>query len=411
VVVLVAVLIAAVIGVGLAAGRLRPAQTSPAQAPSGPVRTFALFLDQAQVAATSPGQWAAIARRTDIVVLNSWDFRLIGVLKRANPDVQVWVYKDLSGVRSDDCTTTSGACGSCPHGMADSTFLSSGMGYCWVLRNHPRWLLDAAASGRPLEFSGYPDIWETNYGSGSYQRQWLRDVLADVRAHGWDGVDIDNALTTANAYGVAAAYPTSGAVQAATYSALHTIGPALQRAGVASVVNVGYAIAFHGLWQRWLGPVNGLEQEFYLSGGTRPAVGAGWQAYEDELAGCVAQHKSCWFDAAGQAARLSSQPYGYALASYLLVADGRQSLAAGAGASGAPVSCPSVGAARGPMQLVGRAWRRFFAHGVVLVNPTSSRQVVALGGSYIDQAGQSVSAVTLRPASGMLLGATRPGCT
>ena len=58
-------------------------------------RTFSQWLDAAQVKATTRAQWVTIARDNTIVVLNSWDFRLIPILKQANPDVQVWVYKDL----------------------------------------------------------------------------------------------------------------------------------------------------------------------------------------------------------------------------------------------------------------------------------------------------------------------------
>ena len=236
------------------------------QVPGGPeraaVKTFSSWLDEAQVQATTKAQWAAVARDNAIVVLNSWDFRLIPILKRANRKVQIWVYKNLSGVRSDDCTGPGGNCGACAQGATDEIYLSSGMGYCWVKRHHPDWLLDAAGTGRPFEFGGYPHIWETDYGNSSYQRQWIRNVLADVRDHGWDGVDVDNALTTAAAYGVAAKYPTDAAAQAATHSALQMIGPALHAAGVSAVFNVGYATAFPGLWQRWLGPVDGLEEEY-----------------------------------------------------------------------------------------------------------------------------------------------------
>src|ERR1700722_2034086 len=118
------------------------------------IRTFSEFLDAAAVSAMTSGQWARIARDNAIIVLNSWDYRLIPVLKHDNPRVQVWVYKDLSGVRSDDCTTASGDCGSCPQAVHDSRYLSSGLGYCWILRNQPGWLL-AAATGRPLQFRGY----------------------------------------------------------------------------------------------------------------------------------------------------------------------------------------------------------------------------------------------------------------
>ena len=61
------------------------------------VKTFIQLLDTARVQAMTQGQLATIARQNAVVVLNAWQFRLIPVLKRANPAVQAWVYKNLSG--------------------------------------------------------------------------------------------------------------------------------------------------------------------------------------------------------------------------------------------------------------------------------------------------------------------------
>jgi hypothetical protein len=378
------------------------------QAPGDPeqtaaVKTFSVWLDEAQVQATTKAQWSAVARSSAIVVLNSWDFRLIPVLKRANPKVQVWVYKDLSGVRSDDCTVRGGSCGACARGVTDSIDLSSGVGYCWMKRNHPDWLLDAVGTGLPFHFKNYPQIWETDYGNASYQRQWVQNVLADVRDHGWDGIDVDNALTTAVAYGVAAKYPTDAAVQAATYSALQKIGPALHDAGVPAVFNVGYATAFPQLWQRWLGPVDGLEQEFYLSFSSRPnAAGAAWSTYEDEVSSCTAQHKSCWFHAGEFSDAVTSQTRQYALASFLLATDGRQFLSVGSETSTSLEPSPALGGRLSEMFQVGASWRRYFAQGLAVVNPSMSTLVVPLDGTYLN-AGRPVQTIVLGPASGAVL--------
>jgi hypothetical protein len=373
---------------------------------TAPLNTFSQWLDQRQVNRMTNAQWAAIARRTSIVVLNSWSFRLIPILKRANPDVRVWVYKNLSGVRSDDCTVSQGNCRDCRRGLTDSRFLSSGLGYCYVMRHHPRWFLRSALTGRPFEFRHYPQIWATDYGSNAYQRRWTRNVLADVRAHGWDGVEVDNALTTADAYGIAAKYRSDPAVQAATYSALRTIGEALRKAGVASVFNVGYATRFPGLWRRWLRPAAGLEQEFYLalSAGSR-ATGASWRAYEQEISSCAAQHKSCWFKPSN--AQVSGTSL-YAFASYLIAAGGKQFLAVG-NMTSLTRPCWKLGAPEGPGQQIGPAWRRFFRSGVAVVNPTSKRLTVSLGGFYTDQRGYAVATVRLNPASGAVLRAVRSG--
>ncbi len=401
---LLAGLIVVLAAVGTAYGLARTSPAAPARPVQGaPVKMFSTMLDEAAVEATTRSQWTAIARENAIVVLNSWDFRLIPVLKHANPRVQVWVYKDLSGVRSDDCTTRNGDCGDCGGTVTDSTLISSGMGYCWVRRNHPNWLLQAASTGQPMRFRGYPDIWETNYGSLGYQRQWIANVIADARAHRWDGVEVDNALTTANGYGVAAMYPTNTAVQAATYSALAELGPAFTNAGLPAAFNVGYATEFPGLWQRWLAPVGGLIQEFYLSFSTQPnAVGADWAAYQDEISSCTAQHKSCWFHAGDYSAAVTSQTRQYALASYLLANNSQQLLALADMRSGPDPRRLAVGAPLGTMKHIGAAWGRFFTRGIAVVNPTDSAVTIYLGGSYLDN-GHPVSVVTLRPATGLVL--------
>jgi Hypothetical glycosyl hydrolase family 15 len=398
-----AVMVPAVVAVWRSAAPPAPAAGDlPVQA--GTVKSFTNLFDEAQVQAMTRAQLATIARGNAVVVLNSWDFRLIPVLKRANPSVQVWVYKDLSGVRSDDCTTSTGNCGACGPGVADNRLLSSGIGYCWLKRNHPDWLLRALGSGRPFQFRGYPHTWETDYGNRAYQRQWAANVIADVHSHGWDGVELDNALAIADAYGVAARYRSNAAVQAATYSALQEVGHALSRADVALVANVGYATRFRGLWQRWLGPVGGLEQEFYLSFTTQPdAVGDGWGEYESEVSSCAAQHKRCWFHTGRYTAAVTTQTRSYALASLLLATDGRQLLSVGDLTSLPSALRVALGFSLSTMDQAGRAWRRSFAGGVAVVNPTRSSTVAYLGGSYFGNAGHTVSAVFLQPASAAVL--------
>jgi hypothetical protein len=394
--------IAVVAGCAGSAAPAPPGQPGNSVA-AGPVRTFSEFLDEAVVRSTSNAEWAAIARDNTIIVLNSWDYRLIPALKHDNPRIQVWLYKDLSGVRTDDCTTSTGQCGSCPAGVADSRYLSSGLGYCWVLRKHPDWFLLAAVNHRPLRFRGYPSTWETDYGSAAYQRQWAHNVISDVRAHGWDGVAVDNALTTADAYGVAARYPTDASVQAATYSALRLVGSALRRAGVRSVFNVGFAPMFAGLWQRWLTPVGGLEQEYYLSYTTEPdATGAAWLGYQSEVSSCAAAGKSCWFHVGQESSAVTARAAAYGLASYLLAADGRQVFATG-DATSAPVASLALGVPVKPMIAAGQAFLRYFTLGVAVVNPSPASVVVPLGGIYLIANGHPATTISLGPGSGVVL--------
>jgi hypothetical protein len=284
--------------------------------------------------------------------------------------------------------------------------LSSGMGYCWTLRHHPAWLLRSSATGLPFQFRNYPDIWATDYGNHAYQQTWIRNVLADVRAHSWDGVAVDNALTTADAYGIAKKYPSDTSVQAATYSALQVTGRGLRRAGVGSVFNVGYTSLFPGLWQRWLRPVGGLEQEFYLAPAAgSSAIDAAWRGYELEIASCVTLRKSCFFRPAEV---LVSGPSQYALASYMIAASGRQLLGVENMATLAG-PCWRLGAPQGRGQQLGPAWRRFFKRGVAIVNPTSEPVTVPLRGSYVDKRGHAASEISLQPASGAVLRTSSDG--
>jgi len=372
--------------------------------PSSPVNGFTEWLDEGTVRVLSRAQWQVVARQNAIVVLNSWDYGLIPLLKAANPAVRVYVYKDLSGIRSDDCTTPSGSCGSCPLGVADSAFLSSGMGYCWVKLHHPQWLLRRASSGQPLEFRNYPDIWETDYGDQAYLRQWLQNVLADVRSHGWDGIEVDNALNIANDYGVASKYRTDQSVQAATYAALRYLGPKLRLQGVGDVFNIGYATRLPGLWQRWLGPVGGLEQEYFLSSSPQPgAWGDLWQAYDSEVSSCAAQHKSCWFHTGNSAMAVEPVTGVYALASYLLATDGHQYLALGT-PTGPPLSlCRGLGAALGPDYAVGILMVRRFSGGIVVVNPSAEAGTFSTGQYRYFVGDRPTSSVTLPSKSGAIL--------
>lgn len=396
--------VAATIASGLSRPRGASHPSGLGASPVPAVRTFSSWLNEAQVRATTTAQWQDIARDNAIVVLNSWDFRLIPILKKANPKVQVWVYKNLSGVRSDDCTTPSGNCGSCGPGVQDSAYLSSGMGYCWIRRNHPDWLLSAAGTGQPFRFRGFSQIWAADYGNPAYQQQWFRNVLADLRGQGWDGVEVDNALTTANAYGTAARYPTDAAVQAATYSALRRIGPALHEALAPAVFNVGFATMFPGLWQHWLGTVDGLLQEFYLSFSTRPnASGTTWSLYENEVSACVAQHKSCWFHTGEFSPGITAQTRQYALASFLLATDGRQLLAVGSSTSPPLQPQLMLGGRPSSMFQAGQVWLRYFAQGVAIVNPSTAAAVIPLQGTYLDGAGHRIGTLTLGPASGASL--------
>jgi hypothetical protein len=98
----------------------------------------------------------------------------------------------------------------------------------------------------------------------------------------------------------------------------------------------------------------------------------------------------------------------YARASFLLFARGGRSAFSYAPLCGVEPSAPrwraAVGAPSGPPVENGGVWRRQFANGLVLVNPTSAATVtVPLGGRYVQPNGTVVTSVVLGPHTGLTL--------
>ena len=71
----------------------------------------------------------------------------------------------------------------------------------------------------------------------------------------------------------------------------------------------------------------------------------------------------------------------------------------------------TLGGRLSAMYQVGAGWRRYFAQGIAVVNPSTSTLVVSLDGTYVNSAGRPVNTVTLGPASGAILRAPQGGGT
>src|SRR5204863_506767 len=150
-------------------------------------------------------------------------------LKAANPGLKALVYKNLSFTDSYGCSNG-----------VDQARLSTGVGYCDADHNHPDWFLTDSSGGR-LNSYYFPHAWTMDVGSPAYQSKWLSNVLADVRAGGWDGVFMDDTNTDMSWHlhgRTIAKYPTSASWRAATRSMLANVGPALTSAGFLAVPNL-----------------------------------------------------------------------------------------------------------------------------------------------------------------------------
>jgi hypothetical protein len=336
-----------------------------------------------------------------VVLLNAWDYPMIPELRAQHPGALVLVYKDLSSSRST----------ACQNGV-DQAELPTGVGFCWAMRYHPEWFL-RDSSGALLQERGQDGQYEMDYGNPAYQQQWLANVEADVKAHGWDGVFMDNALTTADAYGVSPTYPTDAAVQAAMRSMLALVGPALSQQGILTVANIGYATEFPGLWDDWVSLVSGAMQEYYLCWGQTQTSdfcegGPAWSDYQHEITDAASMGKLVLVHSGDYAIESDSRAFDYSFASYLLANSGQSSYSFAGAEEWRPQYGWQLGQPWGPYYQVGgqALYKRDFAAGTALVNTGSTPLLVNLNATYLSESGSPVTSVVVQPVSGVVLRAT-----
>jgi hypothetical protein len=341
--------------------------------------------------------------RYEYVVLHSDQAGLIGVLKARNPQLKALVYKNASATYA--WAQANGQ---------DWTRLPSGVGYVDALANHPEWFLTDARGDR-IEYSDYADMWLMDVGSRSYQEAWLANVLADVKANGWDGVLIDDVNSTQRFHlggRTIASYPTPADEQAAMERFLATVGPGLTSNGVLALPNImvewpdGPTI-----WSRWIGYTSGAAQEYWTKWGTGEDLhftGPDWTYRQGFLD--LTQRAGKIYLGITYAPMSDTRSMTYARASFLLDWNGgRSALLFQPGAVdpwheawtldvGNPVSAKLA---------IGAAWRRTFTGGTVVVNPSASTLTVPLGGTYVGADGTRVTSVTVAPATAAILRAAQ----
>jgi hypothetical protein len=136
-----------------------------------------------------------------------------------------------------------------------------------------------------------------------------------------------------------------------------------------------------------------------------------WQANVDALADAGSRGESilaitkCWTD--GTAAQ-KEQWHRFALASFLLGNDGHSRFyfsysASNDAADDNAMWHVKLGQPQGAYSDTGGVYQRTFAAGKVLVNPGDTSVTVALGGTYTDLDGQTVSSVTMAPHTGQIV--------
>lgn len=348
--------------------------------------------------------------RYHYAILNSWDAAKIPALKAANPGLKVLVYKNLSFTVSYEC-----------HGRVDDASLSTGVGYCDA-SGAPWFLTDAL--GARLNSSGFSQAWLMDVGNPQYQERWLANVREDMRANGWDGVFMDDTNASIGWHlgtRTIAKYPTEAAWRAATRSMLARIGPALTSAGFLTVANLYAPWApdydAQATWRDWLQFTSGAAQEFYSKWGT---ASSSWFANGDwtfrQQFQAITEQAGKIFLGITYAPKGDTASMKYARANFLLFDEPAAGGALIFEASDPEAQDPyasqwtsDVGSPVGARFQVGAAWRRNYAGGTVIVNPSASPVTVQLEQPYILDNGTSTSSVTLGATSGAVLRSTVSG--
>jgi len=343
--------------------------------------------------ALTPAQEGA---RYRVMVLNPADAAEIPALKAGNPDLKVLTLIDMMSTDPNDPTGT-----------------SNWVGYTDANANHPEWFL-TDPDGNRLKFQHFPQAFVMDVGNPEYQQAGLANVIAQLKADGFDGVLLDDANASlhwviAGGSVECAKYPTDELWQAAVYSFLSNVGPALRKAGLLVLANIGGSTVTPGrTWQTWNGPLDGAMEESFTNGGSgRDSIRNGEWLPKLDHAAWSETHQKISLDHARTATRGGAR---YGLATMLLAANGGNSFYASAHYA-REVWWPEYKTAKSLGRPLGRyrvlrsgVYRRDFAHGVVLVNPRAhAAHRVRLGGRYSGSGLQNVTSVALRATSGVVL--------
>jgi hypothetical protein len=372
---------------GLAMLTLAPATAHAAPA----VGNFRLAIDTAAI----NSEFSKTAARNRVVILQEYQVPLMKSLKAANPGLKVLMYKNLMGMSE---RTSSG-------------FTSAGVPIQEADANTGWYLLNS--SGQRFTSRQYDWIWIADVGSASYQQRWADNVLSDIARNGWDGVFMDDAnpdMTWHYDVDKMGKYSTKTAWQAATRSALVSIGARFRAAGKLVIPNFSMSKQYPGVIKDWMSLVDGgMNEQFVKWGKTTGAETydplAYWELQLQAMKDAEAAGKYYLGVSSSTATDRAAARYGYATA--LLAGEGRVQFALHSDytnenwfeeydyAIGSPAATETRDASG--------VHRRKFTNGLVLVNPTTAAVKVDFGGRYTGSGLRNASSATLQARSGLVL--------
>lgn len=344
----------------------------------------------------SNSKWSA--EHDQVVILQPWETHALRRLKRLNPSVVVLMYKNASAASS-----TAGP----GRRYATGVSFRQARAHSWLLRNR---------RGRLFTFKGYPWLWAANIGSRSYQRAWIANVVKDLGRDPWNGVLLDDVNPTiAGHYCVScvARYPSNRAYQRAMQSFLSNVGPALKARGKLAIANLGAWSTHVSVVDSWLPYLSGGIDEQFVKVGDRANTGYRsppmWARELGEVE--TTQSEGKLFIGLTHSSDYDEHAAVYGFATELLAANGYALYSMSANYSAEtwfPEYGYAIGSPSGAFSIDSNGvYRRAFTNGLVLVNPSTAWRTVSLGGTYSGSGLANVTAVRMRPQSGLVLSASR----
>jgi hypothetical protein len=336
------------------------------------------------------------AQRHGYVILKPSMTDRLQQIKAANPGVKVLMYKNLSA--SIDYPSNS--------------YLTTGVSHDEADAQHPEWFL-RNTSGQRFTFSDHGTLWAMDIGSASYQQRWADNVLASLDDLGFDGVFIDDTNPTMKGHydtSRVAKYPTDAAYQAATESALASIGPRIRSSGYEVIANIGHWGEYGAVGRSWLQYMDGAMAEHFGKWGTSSGSGYGWEGYWNSQLESLkyAQEHGKEFLAVTTSATNDAAAARYGWATTLLGAAGKAHFALHGNYTTEtwfPEYDYEVGEPVGPeTRLSNGVHVRLFTNGIVAVNPTSGQLSADLcGGTYSGSGHSHATSIQLGANSGAIM--------
>lgn len=355
-------------GVALAGGSLAAWSLAEGSAEAATTYTGAKTTGQYSIV-TGPNLSAV--PKMGLVVLLPHEYPKIASIKAASPGAKVLVYKNVGAVSR----------------AGTGAYQPNVVTYQQVLAN-PGWALhdNTGATIYWTDFGGY--LQPIDPGDPGVIAASGQAIIDECKAHGFDGVFLDDLNSDWTHYNTGASYPvdfTGGNAYASTKAWVSSVVPRLRNSGLEVVGNA--QINLTGNWQEvltaWSTYLNGVCLEHFSRWGDYSSAQwpnfTGWMWDQRVMHAATIQKNGAYLMGIsyGDAGDTLGQRYHRAM--FLMLSDGGgYSFWCPSGLQGsfdAPQALTDLGApTSGATKLSNGLWKRTFQRGFVILNPTASSQ-------------------------------------